>query len=206
MISLEYMVTIDDRSIINLVNRIGAGVKDAMQDVVDTLTDNIKGHFDDTRLAETVNGIVEMGGISGSSDIIVTGKVSSTWADMVWYENGRPPGKMPPLDKIVSWATSKGIQPDRQKSMVAFAFAINRSRQAHGKHQVPIDVLVNWQTANGIVPSEDFAIRSVAYAIGLKIAREGVAGKHFFALGLQETQPLIHSSFENVVVNTTGIR
>jgi hypothetical protein len=68
-----------------------------MQIVLDELVANIKGKFTDAELANTVIGFIDQYTHVGS-DVLVEGKVTSTWQDMVWYEKGRPAGgKMPPL-------------------------------------------------------------------------------------------------------------
>ncbi len=200
------MAKFDGQNLVNLTDRVNFGIKGAMQLVLDHLVDNIKGQFDDTQLAQTVTSFIEENSIGGNNTLVV-GHVTSTWANMKYYEEGRKPGgKMPPIDALVAYANRKGIQPDVGKSQVAFAFAINAARQKRNKHRVPIDVLVEWQNKMGIVVPPDFAVNSMAYAMGKKIVKEGIAGRHYFALGLAASQPMIHNSFENVVISTTGIR
>jgi hypothetical protein len=206
MISIDYAVKFNAQNLENLTDRVNFGVQSAMQVVLDNLVANIKGQFDDTQLANTVTAFIEEASI-GNNNTLVTGRVTSTWANMKYYEEGRQPGgKMPPIEALVAYAERHGIQPDLEKSQVAFAFAINVARQRRNKHRVPVDVLVEWQNKMGIVVPPEFAVNSMAYAMGKKIVKEGIAGRHYFKLGLAASQAMIHNSFENVVISTTGIR
>lgn len=206
MISFEYVVERDVKGIDNLANRFNLGTRQTMQTVLDTLVANIQGKFSDAGLARTVTGFIVNEGVAGADGYVIEGQVTSTWANMIWYEKGRRAGgKMPPRDAILSYMARHGITPDPEKAKLAFAFAINIARQRDGKHRVPIDALVEWQNRAGVVVPEDFALNSVAYAIGKKIVREGIPGKHFFAQGLAETMPFINNSFESVAVTATGM-
>jgi hypothetical protein len=206
MISFEYYVKSDVERLTDISNRVGRGVRSAMQLVLDELVANIKGKFSDSQLADTVIGYINRYTVEGS-DILVEGKVTSTWPEMVYHELGRPAGgKMPPVDAIVAWAQRKGITPDPAKTMISFAYAANFNRvNKRDLHALPVDVLVSWAEEKGITPTEDFAYRSMAFAMAKKIQREGIPGKHYFQQGLAETQSFIHNSFENVVIHHTDI-
>jgi hypothetical protein len=206
MITFEYAVEQNVKGIDQLADRFNVGTRQTMQTVLDTLVANIQGKFSDAALARTVTSFIVNEGKLGSDSYVIEGQVTSTWANMIWYEKGRRAGgKMPPQDAILSYMARHGITPDPDKARLAFAFAINVARQRDGKHRVPIDALVEWQNRAGVVVPNDFALNSVAYAIGKKIVREGIPGRHFFAQGLAETMPFINSSFESVVVTATGI-
>jgi hypothetical protein len=206
MIEFDYNVTFD-RTVLNLENRLLGGTRQSMKAVVDVLVDNIKNRFDDQKLADTVVGTVD--GTShnmSADDYAITGHVTSTWPEMIWYEQGRPAGgKMPSTRKIAGWAVRQGIKPDPVKTQIAFAYAINAVRARNNKHKVPVDILVEWQRKSGVVPSAEFAINSMAFAIALKIQRDGLPGHHYFAQGLAEARPVIAQTFENAVVSTTAI-
>ncbi len=183
---------------------IASGAEKAMQNVIDKLVENIQGHFDDESLAQTVTGFIDERRFTGDA-FEITGLVTSTWANMIWYEKGRQPGgKMPPKDAILRYAARHNITPDPERSALAFAFAINVARQRKGKHRLPVSVLVEWQNRTGIVVPEDFAMNSMAYAIAKKIQRDGIPGRHYFEMGLDDTRDFITDSFENVVIATTG--
>lgn len=204
MIEVQYNVTFD-RTVLNLENRVLGSQRQSMQTVVETLTTNIKNKFTDQNLADTITGVVDGSGHGLGADVYaITGRVTSTWPDMIYFEQGRPAGKMPPTAKIAGWAVRRGIQPDPAKVQLAFAYAINASRLKRDKHALPLDVLVDWQNKNGITPSPEFAMHSMAYAIALKIARDGVPGHHYFEQGLNETRPLIQQTFESAVISSTG--
>ena len=204
MISVEYQVQIENRLLLNLSNRVLRGARDSMQAAVDLLVDNIKARFDEPRLAETVTGTVDIVGGDRENQVIV-GKVSSTWANMVHYERGRKPGgRLPPLDKIGDYARRKGIQPDAERTKLAFAFAINARRARDEKHRIPIQVLVDWQTKTGVVPSEKFAFDSMVFAMAKVIQRDGIPGHHHFQDGLADSRQAITDAFERVTVSATG--
>jgi hypothetical protein len=200
MIEILYNVQFD-RAVLNLENRILGAVQAAAQQNVDALVSNIKSKFDDQTLADSIEGHVEASGTGLAADeYAITGIITSTSPVMVWYERGRPPGgKMPPKDAIRGWAVRKGLQPDPERTAIAFAFAINASRKKKGKKPVPTDVLVEWQARSGIVASEEFAFDSMAYAIGLKIQREGIAGHHFFEQGLEESRGQFSQTFDQMI-------
>jgi hypothetical protein len=206
MLEIDYNVTFDAQ-VHNLENRLLGGTRASMQHVVDTLVGNIKNRFDDQKLADTVVGTVDGTGSGMAADqYAITGHVTSTWPEMIYFEQGRPAGgKMPPTRKIAGWAVRKGMQPDPAKTQVAFAYAINAVRKRNNKKAVPVDVLVDWQRKAGVVPSAEFAINSMAYAIALKVQRDGLPGHHYFAQGLAETRPVIAQTFEHAVTTTTGI-
>lgn len=207
LIELQYQVTFDRAFIFGIENRLLGGVRQSMQQVVDKLVGNIKSQFTDAALADTVQGTVDGSGFGlAADDYAVTGRVFSTWADMIWFEQGRPPGgKMPPVKKIAGWAVRKGIEPDPVRTQRAFAFAINVIRLRKEKHAVPVDALVEWMNKANVQPSAEFAINSMAYAFAKKIQRDGVPGHHYFQQGLEMTKPDIHASFEHVVVSTRGV-
>ena len=203
MISFEYLAE-KSKKLNNMPDKTVLGVDAAMQTVLDKLVANIQGHFDDSSLAQTVTSFIDDRKFTGDA-YEVTGIVTSTWANMIWYEKGRQPGgKMPPKDAILRYAARHNITPDPERSALAFAFAINVARQRKGKHKVPVDVLVEWQNRTGIIVPEDFALNSMAYAIGKKIQRDGIPGRHYFEMGLDDTRNFISDSFESVVISTTG--
>lgn len=206
MISLEYAATFQTKETFNLLDRLDAGLMNTMQIVLDRLVENIKSRFTDNDLADTVTSFTEKDTAHGT-DIAVTGTVTSTWQNMIWYEKGRPPGgKMPPRDAILRYIERHGIQPDPAKAALAFAFAINTARLKKNKHAVPLDALVEWQNRAGIVIPEDFQLNSMAFAIGKKIVKEGIPGRHYFELGLEQTTPFINESFESMVFTATGVK
>lgn len=204
MISFQAAVEMNTEVIFNLPDMVTGGVRNAMQDVLDKLVQNIQGHFDDSSLAQTVTSFIEDSELT-ANDFTIEGVVTSTWANMIWYEVGRKPGgKMPPREAILAYANRHNITPDPEKSALSFAYAINVARARKGKHKLPLDVLVEWQERKGIVVPEDFALNSMAYAIGKKIQRDGIPGRHYFEKGLNDTRDFITESFESVVIGIEG--
>lgn len=213
MISFEYAVTYATRNVFALTSIVTDSIERDMQTVVDALVKNVQANIPDGDLAQTVVGVVSQGG-SGAVYNEVTGSVYSTWPNMYWYEHGRPPGgKMPPSDKIINWIKKHGIKPDPEKTLRSFAFAVNWNRtqavryihNAPNRGWVSIDILVAWAKNKGIVPTEEFALKSLAFAIGKEIVRRGIEGKHAFEKGLAETRPMIHETFQDVLIRTTGL-
>jgi hypothetical protein len=213
MITFEYAVQYETRNVFTLTNVVMDNVTKDMQIVVDALLQNVQKNIPDPEIAQTVVSEVRQGG-EGAFINEVTGSVYSTWANMYWYEHGRQPGgRMPPSDRIIKWIEKHGIKPDPEKTLRSFAFAANWNRtqtvryvhNAPNRGWVPIDILVEWAKNKGIEPSEEFAIKSLAFAIGREIVRRGIPGKHAFERGLLESQTLIHETFENVIIKTTGI-
>jgi hypothetical protein len=207
MIEFAYDVEFDRAALLTLENQVLGGVRTSMQDVLDNLVGVIKAKFDDQKLADTVEGHVTGADVAGQRDQYeIVGTVTSTWPEMIWYEQGRPPGgKMPPKQALIGWSVRKGLQPDPAKTQLAFAYAINASRINKDKKAIPLDVLVEWINKNGFTPSEQFAFDSMAYAIGLKIVRTGILGHHYFQQGLEENRAFIQQSFEQTVISTQGI-
>lgn len=42
-----------------------------------------------------------------------------------WIENGRKPGKMPPIDRLIKWVNKKGLRSNK-RSIRSIAFAIGK--------------------------------------------------------------------------------
>jgi hypothetical protein len=194
VIELFYNVTIDP-SVFKIENRFVGNIRLSMENLVNVLVNNIRANFTDASLAQTIEGKVDGADVSANVYAVI-GHVGSTWPDMIYYEIGRPSGKMPLPGALAPWIARKGIKPDPQKTLVAFAYTINTLRLKNQKKAVPVQVLVDWANNKGIVPSEQFAMKSLEYAIGLKVKRQGIPGHFYFQQGLDATRPEITRTFE----------
>lgn len=113
------------------------------------------------------------------------------WVDIeladywVYVNDGRKPGKMPPIKAIEDWIVAKPITPQPYTytpSVKSLDFLIQRSIKEKNGYAPPISVIEQWRQKKGIQPqprSITPSIKSLAFLIARKIGRDGTKGTHF---------------------------
>lgn len=61
------------------------------------------------------------------------------WKYSGTYEEGRKPGKMPPIDALIEWAQAKGIKFADEKQMRSWAWCLARKIAAEGTARYRMD-------------------------------------------------------------------
>lgn len=103
-----------------------------------------------------------------------------------YVNDGRKPGKMPPISKIAEWISVKNITPQPYTytpSVKSLAFLIQRSIKKDKGYAPPRTILEGWIQKKGITPQPKTitpSVKSLAYLIARKIGREGTHGTKFF--------------------------
>ena len=103
-----------------------------------------------------------------------------------YVNDGRRPGRMPPIDKIAEWIRVKPIQPKPYTytpSVKSLAFLIQRSIKREKGYAPPRIVLEGWIQKKHITPQERTitpSVESLAFLIARKIGKYGTKGTHFF--------------------------
>lgn len=103
-----------------------------------------------------------------------------------YVNDGRKPGKMPPLQKIEEWIKVKPIQPKPYTytpSVKSLAFLIQRSIKQKKGYGPPRTVLEGWIQKKGITPQPQTvtpSVKSLAFLIARKIGKYGTKGTKFF--------------------------
>jgi len=124
-----------------------------------------------------------------------------------WYyvNNGRKPGKMPPIEKIKQWVLIKPVKPypyTYTPSVKSLAYLIQRSIKEKKGYAPPRAILEDWIEKKGIKPQPRQVLPSVdslAYLIARKIGREGTKGTHFFDEAMRETYDYFERSIDNAI-------
>ena len=97
-----------------------------------------------------------------------------------YVENGRGPGKQPPVWKIYEWIQAKGITPKNDLPGVeSLSYAIQRSMKKKNGWAPPRVALLEWIKKKDIRPKFD-PVMSLAWAISKSIARDGTDPHPFF--------------------------
>lgn len=119
-----------------------------------------------------------------------------------YVNDGRGPGKMPPIDKIEEWIKVKPIHPRPYTvtpSVQTLAFLIQRSIKVKNGYAPPQDVIVKWMNRKGIRPQPREvlpSVRSLAYLIARKIGREGTTGTQFFDRAVEKAKAAYEDRFD----------
>lgn len=108
----------------------------------------------------------------------------TVWIEMATYwdyvENGRRPGKQPPVWKIYEWIQAKGIKPKNDLPGVeSLSYAIQKSIKKKNGWAPPRVALLEWIKKKDIRPNFD-PVMSLAWAISKSIARDGTDPHPFF--------------------------
>ena len=118
-----------------------------------------------------------------------------------YVNDGRPPGKMPPLDKIEEWIKVKPIQPKPYTytpSVRSLSFLIQRSIKEKRGYAPPRAVIEGWIDKKGIKPEPRTVIPSVrglAYVIARKIGRDGTKGTKFLDRAVEKVNAAFEDKF-----------
>lgn len=70
-------------------------------------------------------------------------------------------------------------------------------------HFPPLQPLEDWVRTKGFA-QDDASVKRIAYAVALKIAKDGIAPRHFFAKAVRRVEPLIPREIVNELNRITG--
>lgn len=152
------------------------------------LEDFAKYLIDQARHNLSKNGSYASGELADGMDYVIEIKDDhfTVWIEMATYwdyvENGRRPGKQPPVWKIYEWIQAKGIKPKNDLPGVeSLSYAIQKSikNKRKGKKAPPRVALLEWIEKKDIRPNFD-PVMSLAWAISKSIARDGTDPHPFF--------------------------
>lgn len=110
-----------------------------LQEVLTEYAERLRNQYQDNlimddklasgKLLNSVEYLIEKGG----NEISVSLKLEDYWK---WVENGRGPGKFPPMDKILDWIKVKPVIPDERSGRLPtekqLAFLIGRKISEEG--------------------------------------------------------------------------
>lgn len=110
-----------------------------LQEVLTEYAERLRNQYQDNlimddklasgKLLNSVEYLIEKGG----NEISVALKLEDYWK---WVENGRGPGKFPPMDKILDWIKVKPVVPDERSGRLPtekqLAFLIGRKISEEG--------------------------------------------------------------------------
>jgi len=122
-----------------------------------------------------------------------------------YVNDGRKPGKMPPVEKIKEWILVKPVKPypyTYTPSVKSLAFLIQRSIKEKKGYAPPRAVLEAWIEKKGIQPQPRQvypSVESLAYLIARKIGREGTKGTGFFDEAVDEATKYFEESIDNAI-------
>ena len=150
------------------------------------LEDFAKYLIDQARRNLSKNGSYASGELADGMDYVIEIKDDhfTVWIEMATYwdyvENGRRPGKQPPVWKIYEWIQAKGITPKNDLSGVeSLSYAIQKSMKNKNGWAPPRVALLEWIEKKNIKPKYD-GVMSLAWAISKSIARDGTDPHPFF--------------------------
>ena len=122
-----------------------------------------------------------------------------------YVNDGRNPGRMPPVQKIKDWVLVKRINPRPYTyipSVKSLTFLIQRSIKEKKGYAPPRTILENWIQKKGIKPRPQTvtpSVDSLAFLIARKIGREGTKGTHFFDVAKDNTLKYFERSIDNAI-------
>lgn len=122
-----------------------------------------------------------------------------------YVDEGRRPGKMPPVEKIKQWVLVKPVKPypyTYTPSVKSLAFLIQRSIREKKGYAPPRAILEDWINKKGIRPRPVKVLPSVdtlAFLIARKIGRVGTKGTNFFSEAEEETYRYFERSIDNAI-------
>lgn len=126
--------------------------------------------------------------------------IDITMEDYWKYVNdGRKPGKMPPVEKIKEWIIIKPIKPNLP-SVKSLAFWIRGSIKKRKGYAPPVSALEKWINNKGLQRklAENYpSVDSLAWAIAKKIAKNGTKGTNF----LDRAVEAVEKAFEDKIYN-----
>lgn len=103
-----------------------------------------------------------------------------------YVNDGRKPGKMPPVEKIRDWCLVKPVRPQPYTytpSVKSLAFLIQRSIKQKKGYAPPRRILEDWINKKGIHPRSVTitpSVETLAFLIARKIGKYGTTGTKFF--------------------------
>lgn len=126
-------------------------------------------------LADSMDYVIEI-----DDDHFVVYISMATYWD--YLENGRRPGKQPPVYKIYEWINDKGIRPrPYTPSVESLSYAIQKSIKDKKGYNVPRVALLEWIEKKGIKPEARIpSVMSLAWAISTNIGKYGTKPHPFF--------------------------
>ena len=130
-----------------------------------------------------------------------------------YVDEGRGPGRMPPVEKIAEWIRVKPvkIKPlSRAAAVESLSYAIQKTIKSKKGWAPPRAALVGWIERKGIKANTMPTVESVAWAIAKSIARYGTEGTDFFFNSVEKAnakfEPLIDEAIkEDIDEWITGI-
>lgn len=124
-----------------------------------------------------------------------------------YVNDGRPAGKMPPIEKIEDWIRVKPVQPRPYvytPSVETLAFLIQRSIKQKKGYAPPSDAIRKWMDKKGIRPEPREvtpSVRSLAYLIARKIGRDGTTGTKFFDRAVESAKPVYEDRIQTAIAD-----
>lgn len=106
-----------------------------------------------------------------------------------YVNEGRPPGKRPPVSKIEEWIRIKPVQVrslSKEEGVKNLSYAIQRSIKKKKGWAPPREALVGWINKKGIEPDLTPSVTSLAWAIATKIGKYGTKGTKFYDEAVEE--------------------
>ena len=152
------------------------------------LEDFAKYLIDQARRNLSTNHSYASGELADGMDYVIDIKDDhfTVWIEMATYwdyvENGRGPGKQPPVWRIYEWIQAKGIKPKNDLTGVeSLSYAIQKSikNKRKGKKAPPRVAILEWIEKNDIRPKYD-GVMSLAWAISTSIGKNGTDPHPFF--------------------------
>ena len=120
-----------------------------------------------------------------------------------YVDEGRRPGRMPPVEKIAEWIRVKPvkIKPlSRAAAVESLSYAIQKTLKKKKGWAPPRAALVGWIEKKGIKANTMPTVESVAWAIAKSIAHYGTEGTDFFFNSVEKAnakfEPLIDEAIK----------
>lgn len=128
--------------------------------------------------------------------------IDITMEDYWKYVNdGRKPGKMPPVEKIKEWIIIKPIKPNLP-SVKSLAFWIRGSIKKRKGYAPPVSALEKWINNKGLQRklAENYpSVDSLAWAIAKKIAKNGTKGTNFLDRAVEAVEKAFEEKISNAI-------
>lgn len=123
-----------------------------------------------------------------------------------YIENGRKPGKFPPISAIKRWIEIKPVLPrpitlKNPKESMIFAIRNSIIKKSGGKKRPPIKAIEKWVDKNNIQASQTVlpTTAQLAYLISRKIALEGIKPKPILQKSIDDVFEVMREFLEEAL-------
>lgn len=130
---------------IEVINDWVNGVKSDILANYDSMGFRASGQFEEDLSSEINEG-------EGKVNIKIKGSYYT-----YWLENGRKPGKLPPIDAIEQWIEDKGIQSELSKDRLAWAIAKSMQKKGTIKRPGLVSNVITKERIDELIKSVGFA-------------------------------------------------